>query len=161
MAITLTPEIVRRFFPSAVAWVTEMERNILQKGISLSPEYKKDAAAVGIAKIDDIRLIMLPNIPLPDDLGLRQLAVQTDLITDRTLGMTFGHGIVFKSGSMTRHLAVHELVHVLQYERFGGIEPFLAEYVKEVAFPPGYPNGPLEKEAEAIAAKVCGAPNRT
>jgi hypothetical protein len=156
MPITLTPEIVYRFFPSAVAWVTEMERKILQNGISLSPEYKRDAIAVEITKIDDIRMIMLPNIPLPDDLGLRQLALQTGLITDRTLGMTFGHGIVFKSGSVTRHLVVHELVHVLQYERFGGIEPFLQEYVKEVAFAPGYPNGPLEKEAEAIAKKVCG-----
>jgi hypothetical protein len=42
------------------------------------------------------------------------------------------------------------LVHVAHYERCGGIEAFLKEYVKEVAFDPGYPHGPLEQEAVAL-----------
>ena len=55
-------------------------------------------------------------------------------------------------------MIAHELVHVMQYERFGGIEAFLKDYVKEVAFPPGYPYGPLEREAESIAHSVSQNP---
>jgi predicted SprT family Zn-dependent metalloprotease len=51
-------------------------------------------------------------------------------------------------------LIAHELVHVRQYERVGGIEPFLKEYVKEVVFPPEYPNGPLEQEAILLTAYI-------
>ena len=42
----------------------------------------------------------------------------------------------------------------MQYERCGGIEAFLKEYVKEVAFDPGYPHGPLGQEAEWLADGV-------
>ena len=69
--------------------------------------------------------------------------------------MTFGHGIVIRNGSHGRGLIAHELTHVMQYERFGGIDGFLKEYIKEVAFPPGYPHGPLEQEAAQIADRIC------
>jgi hypothetical protein len=42
------------------------------------------------------------------------------------LGTTFGHGIAVKDGHFARHLMARELVHVLPYERLGGIGPFLA-----------------------------------
>jgi hypothetical protein len=42
----------------------------------------------------------------------------------------------------------------MQYERFDGIEASLKEYVKEVAFDPGYPHGPLEQEAERLSDGV-------
>lgn len=154
MAITINPEIVRRYFPNAVSWVTEMERAILERGQPLLPENRKDAELIGIKRVDDVRVIVLHSIPLPGDPGLRQLASQTGLITERTIGMTFGHGVVLKNGAYDRRLIAHELTHILQYERLGGIEPFLKEYVKEVAFSPGYPNGPLEQEAGRIADSI-------
>jgi hypothetical protein len=139
----ITPEIVEQYFPKAVRWATEMEKAILESGHRLSPEHKKDAEVIGIHRVDDVRTVVLNSIPLPTDPGLEQLVVETELITYKTSGITFGHGIVLKNGAVGRRLIAHELVHVLQYERFGGIEAFLKEYVKEVAFPPGYPNGPL------------------
>jgi hypothetical protein len=69
-------------------------------------------------------------------------------------GIAFGHGIVLKTGAYYRRLIAHKLAHVMQYERFGGIEPFLVSYMPE-AFPPHYPNGPLEQEAEQLAKAVC------
>ena len=36
----------------------------------------------------------------------------------------------------SRHPIAHELVHVLKYERFGGIEPYLKAYVPEIVSPP-------------------------
>jgi hypothetical protein len=150
----ITPEIVSENFPKAVQWVTEMEKAILKHGQPLLPENRRDAQAIGVQRIDDVRIIVLQAVPVPNDPGLGQLASQTGLITERTGGMTFGHGIALKNGSSDRQLIAHELVHVMQYERIGGIEPFLKEYVKEVAFPPGYPNGPLEREAYRLAEVV-------
>jgi hypothetical protein len=135
-------EIVAQYFPIAVKWVTEMEKVILDSGQRLMPENRKDAILIGIQRVDDVRILVSDNIPLPMDRGLRQLALQRGLITDRTSGMTFGHGIVLKNGAVNRGLLAHELVHVMQYERFGGIEAFLKEYVKEVAFDPGYRTDP-------------------
>ena len=154
----ITPEIVAQYFPKAVQWVAEMQKTILERGHRLLPENRKDAEAIGIRRIDDVRMVVWDTIPLPNDAGLRQLAVKTRLITDRTSGMTFGHGIVVKNGLYDRRLIAHELVHVMQYERFGGIEAFLKEYVKKVAFPPGYPNGPLEREADRFAESVVRNP---
>jgi hypothetical protein len=48
----------------------------------------------------------------------------------------------------------------MQYERFGGIEAFLKEYVQEVAFDTGYPHGPLEQEAERLVDGVIKNPSR-
>jgi hypothetical protein len=106
------------------------------------------------------RVIALDNMPLPGDPGLSQLATETGLITDRTSGMSFGHGILLKNGAVDRRLVLHELVHVMQYERFGGIEAFLKEYVQEVAFDPGNPRGPLEQEAERLAGGVIKNPSQ-
>jgi hypothetical protein len=150
----IAPEIVARYFPIAVQWVTEMEKVVLDRGQRLTPENRRDAEAIGIQRIDDVRVVALDTIPLPNDPGLRHLAVETGMITDRTDGITFGHGIVLKKGHRDRRLMAHELVHVMQYEKFGGIEAFLKDYVKEVAFPPGYPNGPLEREANRLADRV-------
>jgi hypothetical protein len=154
-ASVITPETVAKYFPIVVNWVTEMEKAILEQGQRLLIENRRDAEEIGICRVDDVRILVLNSIPLPTDPGLKQLVVETELITDKTTGTTFGHGIVLKNGSITRHLIAHELAHVLQYERFGGIEAFLKEYVKEVAFPPGYPNGPLEREANRMADLVC------
>ena len=154
----ITPEIVEQYFPKAVQWVTEMEKAILERGQALLPQSRKDAEAIGIRRIDDVRIAVFRAIPLPNDPGLRQLAQETGLISDSTAGMTFGHGIALKNGAFDRRLIAHELSHVMQYERSGGIEAFLKDYVKEIAFPPGYPNGPLEREAELIAHSVLQNP---
>jgi hypothetical protein len=111
---------------------------------------------IGIRDLAAIRVMVLREMPVPDDVELWQFAEQK-LITPKTEGMTFGHGIVLKNGFVTRHLMAHELVHVLQYERLGGIEQFLVEYIPEVVFFPFYPNGPLELEAERVATAVCSS----
>src|ERR1700738_3454999 len=108
----ISPEIVTQFFPIAVRWVSEMEKAILESGQQLSPQSRKDAEVIGVRRADDVRIIGLDAIPLPSDTGLRELAVQTGILTHRTIGMTFGHGIVIKNGSHSRGLVAHELAHV-------------------------------------------------
>ena len=52
-------------------------------------------------------------------------------------------------------LVAHECVHTGQYERMGGIKPFLKAYLRE-CIDPGYPNGPLEREAIERSRRVVG-----
>jgi hypothetical protein len=150
----MIPEVAERYFPKAVQWVFEMQKVILERCQRLLPENRKDAEAMGIQGIDDVRILVLDRIPLPNDPELQQFAIKTGLITGETAGIAFGHGILLKDGSYDHHLIAHELGHVMQYERFGGIRAFLIQYVKEVAFPPGFPNGPLEREASRIAVSI-------
>ena len=49
-----------------------------------------------------------------------------------------------------RALIAHELVHVMQYERFGGILPFLRQYLSE-CLTIGYPEALLEQEAITLS----------
>jgi hypothetical protein len=44
-------------------------------------------------------------------------------------------------------------VHTAQYERLGGIEPFLRQYLRE-CLTIGYPEAPLEQEAIATIASL-------
>jgi hypothetical protein len=154
--VLLTPEIVSRLFPELVSWVTLLEEEILQKGQPLLSENRRDAEAIGIQQIDAVRVVVVDNLPLPSHSELRLLAVQTGLITPKTAGMTFGHGIVLKNGAYDRWVVAHELTHVRQYERLDGIEPFLKEYVKEISYPTAYGSGPLEMEASRTADSVLG-----
>jgi Domain of unknown function (DUF4157) len=154
----ITSEDVERNMPKAVQWVTQIEQTCMEIGRPLLPQNWRDGETIGIRELAAVRVMVLNEIPLPSDPELRQLAAQSKLVTPTTAGMTFGHGIVLKAGHYNRHLIAHELVHVMQYERFGGIEPFLVAYISEVLFPPYYPNGPLEQEAERLANTVCPIP---
>jgi len=52
-----------------------------------------------------------------------------------------------------RRLIAHELVHTVQYERLGGIRPFLRQYLTE-CLTVGYPAAPMEQEAIAMVGRL-------
>ncbi len=151
----MTPGQIARNFPKVVNWATKMEQVCLAAGQPLADLNRKDAEAIGIRQLDKVRIVISPQLPLPTDPELRHLTAQFQLIQGRTTGMIFGHGIALKEGKYDRRLIAHELVHVLQHERLGGIERFLRAYIREAFYPPYYPNGPLELEAERVALRVC------
>src|SRR5260370_8298452 len=124
--LMITPEDVQRNIPKAMRWVTQSEQACMETGQQLSPQRKRDAQAKGVQEIGVVRIMLSNEIPLPDGPELRQLVLQSGLGSSR--GITFGHGIVLKPGAYDRHL----IAHVMQYERFGGIEPFLVAYIPEV-----------------------------
>jgi hypothetical protein len=65
------------------------------------------------------------------------------------------YGIFIRSDCRgNRALVVHELAHTAQYERLGGFEPFLRQYLFE-CLTIGYPEAPIEQDAVAIATRVC------
>jgi hypothetical protein len=150
---TLTLQQFEMLLPFACAWVEEQEHVILQLGVVLTESQLADARRVGVAQPERVRLLRIPQIPLPNHPALVAAANATGLISPSTVGMTFRYGIFIRTDCWGEsRLVVHELVHTAQYERLGGIEGFLRPYLLECITPPGYPFGPLEQEAKRLSA---------
>jgi hypothetical protein len=87
---------------------------------------------------------------------LKAAVEATQYISSTTIGISLRYGIFLQNNfSNDRCTIVHELVHTMQCERFGGFYPFLKEYLWE-CISIGYPQAPLEQEALKIAGEVCG-----
>jgi len=106
----------------------------------------QDARQVGVAHPERIRVLPVPQMPLPDDQELRLVALQTGLLGPDIVGLTLGYGIYIRIGHQTRRLLSHECRHVYQYERAGSIAAFLPQYLAEVA-QVGYGPGSFEVDA--------------
>jgi hypothetical protein len=142
--------VAKRFpilLPVAVAWVRRQERRILRDGVSLSDVEKEDAKIVGVRELHRVRLLPVKIVPWPAASALRMAATAIGFNTGATCGLTLGYGIFIRQDCWRdRALIAHELVHVAQYERLGGIRPFLHQYLGE-CLTVGYLNSPLEREA--------------
>jgi len=139
----------------ACAWAKQQEEFILEKGIPLSVDQQIDAYLIGVKNIDKVRLLYVDTIPSPLLPELRSAAEWSGLMSLNTTGTTFRYGIYLRSDFRDdRSLIVHELSHTMQYERMGGFESFLEQYLKE-CISPGYPHGALEQEALRIEKQLC------
>ncbi len=151
--------VAKRFpvlLPVAVAWVRRQERRILLDGVPLNKVEIADATAVGVLEPARVRLLPVKLVPWPGASGLRAAAKVLGFNTGATCGLTLGYGIFIREDCWRhRALIVHELVHVAQYERLGGIEPFLRQYLGE-CLTVGYLNSPLEREASDTIASRFG-----
>jgi hypothetical protein len=144
-----------QLFPLAVAWAGEEEQKILSEGVPLLEHEIADAFVVGLRAPSRVRLLQVETIPRPSQPQLKAACDAIDFLTPTTRGLSLGHGIFIRSDYWRdRSLIVHELVHVAQYERFGGIFPFLRRYLFE-CLTVGYSAAPLEQEAITVAARVC------
>lgn len=152
------PEMSRRILlplilPAAVAWVTRQEKRILALGVPLDAEQLADAKAVGVVEPQRIRLLRVAEIPSLRPRSLRAAGLRLGLLSPHTVGLTARYGIFIREDFWAdRALLVHEFAHTAQYERLGGIKPFLREYLRECLVE-GYPFGPLEAEAASAAAR--------
>jgi hypothetical protein len=152
----LTPQQFEMLLPLAAAWAAEQERVILQSGVPLTEAQLADARHVGVLSPERVRLLRVTQVPMPKHPALAVAAAATNLISPSTGGLTLRYGIFIRTDCWgQRLLIVHELIHVTQYERFGGFEAFLRPYLTECITPPGYPNGPMEKEAITRSEKLC------
>jgi ribulose-5-phosphate 4-epimerase/fuculose-1-phosphate aldolase len=153
----IAPEILEEMLPRAAAWAAAQEQLILRdsRSLILVPQGQEIARRAGVSHPENVRLLAVPEIPLPAEADLRQAARQFDLITQDTAGLTIGHGIFVREQCLKdAKLVTHELMHVAQYERHGSILGFLARYLSECnEF--GYPAAPMEQEAIAFAESIC------
>ena len=72
--------------------------------------------------------------------------------------MAIGHGIIVRADSwQNRELLLHQLVHVAQCERSGGLESFVNEYLLDRRGSRDFSLGSLEDEARSLAREICTA----
>lgn len=151
-AVWLLPVIV----PPVVWWARHAERRILRHGVPLADPHLADAAQMGVAHPERIRLLHVDTILLPASPILRLLARGCGLYFPSTAGLTLRYGILIRADCRgDRRLIAHECVHTAQYERLGGLNPFLRRYLHE-CLALGYPASPLEQEANCRSSAIPG-----
>ena len=132
--------------PLAVKWVEREERKILRNGVSLSPAGLMDAARMGVAHPEKIRLMRVDRIPILNGRFMKSLSRMFPAISANTVGLSLRYGIYIRSKYWgDRLLIAHECVHTGQYERHG-MAGFLRSYFTECT-ELGYPDAPMEQEA--------------
>jgi hypothetical protein len=153
MARMITDHLFNHMLPRAAAWAQQQEQLMLghKQSLVLIPECQAIARRAGVAQPQAVRILGVPEIPLPEGRDLREAAVAFGLITPGTVGLTIGYGIFVRQDCLKDpKLIAHELKHVAQYERHGSIAAFLQQYLSEVN-QYGYPAAPMEQEAIAFA----------
>jgi hypothetical protein len=140
--------------PMASSWVEEQESYILKNGVPLNQTIFYESQKLGIKGIKNVRILVVDEIPLPTNDILKNATTRLGFIGKDTIGIAFRYGIYVKKFHQNdEKLLIHELTHTMQYERAGGVSPFLRQYVQEcIEF--GYPNGFLEQEAINFANKI-------
>jgi hypothetical protein len=139
----------------AAQWASDQERRVLCEGVPLSEVELADARAIGVRNPERVRLLRVDAVPVPVHPILKAAAASINFITSAPRGLALDYGIFIRADHWrNRALIAHELVHTLQYQRLGGILPFLQSYLQQCASV-GYSNAPLELEAIATAARIC------
>jgi hypothetical protein len=154
---TITAEQFEMLLPLACEWAASQEQRILATGEALSDAMLSDARLVGVAIPERVRLLYVPEIPIPDDPALCAAVEETQFLSPLTRGLTLRYGIFIRSDYRSdRTMVIHELGHTAQYERLGGFEPFLRRYLFE-CLTIGYPEAPMEQEVIALTERICGS----
>ena len=153
----ITKQEFKTLLPLACAWAVEQESVILRDGVPLSPAQIADAESIGVEHPEKVRLLKVARIPIPENPALRDAANAIHLISPRTGGLALRYGIFIRADCWDdRRLVFHELVHTLQYEKLGGFQEFLRQYLYE-CITIGYPAAPMEQEAVSITERLCDA----
>jgi|1186.fasta_scaffold130818_2 hypothetical protein len=140
--------------PLAAEWAAQQQERILRDGVPLSLRETADALRVGVQDPERVRLLQVDIIPSPTHPVLQAAYQKINFVPSAPRGLTIHYGVFVRSDYWRdRALIVHELVHTAQYERLGGIPPFLRQYLVECATV-GYYKSPLENEAVTTAARV-------
>jgi hypothetical protein len=140
----------------ACEWAKTQEAYILQHGVPLGVDQLADAGRAGVKNANQVRVLVVDRIALPEDKELADAARRGQIITESSRAVTIGHGIVVRADSwQNRELLLHQLVHVAQCERSGGLEPFVSEYLLDRRGSPDFSLGSLEDEARSFARETC------
>jgi len=142
--------------PLAYQWAKAQEEFILAHGVPLGPRHTADARRVGVHDCSRVKVLVVHHIPLPDNEELAKVAKQTYIITEASRGVAIGHGIIIRADCWgDRELILHQLVHVAQCERSGGLESFVEQYLCDRHTCTKFTVGSFEEEARRIAHEIC------
>jgi hypothetical protein len=141
--------------PVAADWVEKQEKLILEQGTALTEDQLADARRAGVLHPEKIRVIRVEVLPEPEHDEIMFVAKRIGFFSAKSVSLTMGYGVCLGRSSWDDRLVlVHEFVHVSQYEKLGGIRPFLSVYLRE-CIDPGYPFGRLEQEALLVSKELC------
>lgn len=122
----------------------------MRDGSELSAEEKDWARGVGVHDVDRIRIAYQRVVPMPFS-SLARVVSYFKKCPISPIGLAAHYGIYLAEDCRSDpSLLVHELTHVAQYERLGGIRGFLAQYLDQW-LRDGYWESQMETEARAAA----------
>jgi hypothetical protein len=147
-----------RLMPLACQWAKTQEAYVLRHGLPLPPRQLADARQAGVQDPAKVRMLVVDRIPLPENEELAEAARWAQIITDASRGVAVGHAIILRADSwQNRELLLHQLVHVAQCERSGGLDAFVEEYLSDRRTCRDFSVGSLEDEARGLAREICAA----
>jgi hypothetical protein len=151
-------ETFEQLLPVAYQWVKAQEELVLTHGTPLSPQQMADARLAGVRDIERVRVMVVDRIPLPEDGELAEATRRTRIITEDTRCVGFGHAVIIRVEAWgDRELLLHNLVHVAQCERSGGLEEWIRHYLIDRRTCATFTVGTLEDEARRTAREICAA----
>ncbi len=140
--------------PAATLWIARQEARILREGRPLNDLEIRDARIVGLKHPERVRVLAVDRVPALGGPVLQRTASRLGLAAGDAAGMAMRYGIfVRRDLPDIRWVLAHELAHTFQYERMGGIMPFLRAYVADI-IANGYRDARMEWEADDIADRV-------
>lgn len=132
--------------PLAIEWANRVSAQAAIGGTPLSPGGEELARRVGVTHPERVRIAIADELPFPEHPMLQAAALQARMLGPDTRGLTLGHTIFIRTGTLTVRLLSHELRHVHQYEAAGSIDNFLPQYLRQIATV-GYDAAPFEVDA--------------
>jgi len=145
-----------RLAPLACEWAKRQEAYVLEHGVRLNLEQVADARQVGVTEPSRVRVLVVDRILLPENKELAAAARHAQIITDSSRGVAMGHAIVIRADSWrNRELLLHQLIHVAQCERSGGLDNFVREYLLDRSTSRDFSLGSFEDEARSWAREIC------
>jgi hypothetical protein len=151
-------EKFERLISLAYEWAKAQEAYVLKHGLPLTPRQMADARRAGVQDSARVRVLAVDRIPLPDGEELAEAAGRAQIITEASRGVAIGHAIIIRADSwQNRELLLHQLVHVAQCERSGGLKPYVEEYLSDRRTCPDFSVGSFEDEARGLAREICAA----
>jgi len=142
-------------FSLAVQWARRSQARALRSGRGLSPEEMRIARRMGVRETQKIRIVETDRIPLPNAGFLGFAARWAGFHGSEPWGLSLGYGIFIRNGwtGSRKELMAHEFVHTAQFERMGGMRPYLVQYLHE-CLTVGYNSSPMEQEAVRLSSSV-------
>ena len=144
--------------PLAVKWAKAQEEFVLTHGSPLGARHLADARLAGVQNPARIRVLVVDRISLPDDLQLAEMSKRIGIINEDTRCMGFGYALIIRVDAWNdRELILHNLVHIAQCERSGGLKEWCQKYLGDRTSCAKFTIGSLEEEARRFARETCAA----
>jgi hypothetical protein len=149
-------ETFESLLPLAYQWAKAQEDFVLASGNPLGPRHAHDAKLAGVQDSARVRVLVVDRIPLPENPELAEASKRIGIITQDTRCAGFGHALIIRVDAWNdRELILHNLVHIAQCERCGGLAEWVRQYLGDRTNCPNFTVGTLEEEARRIAHEIC------